>query len=346
MSPEDYWKASLKHWLLQGLVGKLLITDTPSATAGPVLHPDVDSTRSGQVYYEYQGQTDSTQVGTQKRVTRVVWHGATSITLDIARNDWGRPTNITHYYNGNAVTYANTYNPEGRTLQSVLGPRGEPVRGYGYPTNLHRLLTSVTNALGEVTRYTHNTNGMKLTSITYPGGLVTTNLYYTSGTYTGFLAQTLDQGFRTNSFGYLNGNIAIQTNELGLITTNTLDGLDRLAAVKFPDGTYTSNRWDKLDLTGTRDRLGAWTTYKFNPVRQLIALTNANGAATTYGYCGCGSPSEITTWNGGTPLVTTFNYNLAGQLTNATYQDGYQLSYTYDDLERLLTVLDSGGHQL
>ena len=258
---EDYWKASLQHWLLQNFADKVIITDTPSATAGPVLQPDVDDTRCAQVFYEYQGQTSALLVGTQKRVAKVVWNGTAysqgvSTELDIARNDWGRPTNITHYYNGNTVSYANTYDADGRTLQSVLGPRGEPVRGYGYPTNLHRLLTSVTNALGEVTRYTHNTNGLKVTSITYPGGLVTTNLYYTSGTYTGFLAQTVDQGFRTNSFGYLNGNVASQTNELGLVTANTWDGLDRLAAVKFPDGSYTSNLWDKLDLTGTRDRLG------------------------------------------------------------------------------------------
>ena len=36
------------------------------------------------------------------------------------------------------------------------------------------------------------------------------------------------------------------------------DALNRLISVSYPDGTYESNRYDKLDLFGRKDRLGNW----------------------------------------------------------------------------------------
>lgn len=345
---EDYWKASVQHWLVQNLIGYTMLSDTPSDSAGPVLQPQVNDSRSRQTHYDYQNQTAPNYVGTQKRLTSVVNNGVSfssglTTAIDIGRNDWGRPTSVT-YQNGNgSASYYNTYDTDGRVLQSVTGPRGELVRGYGYHPTTANLLTSVTNALGEVLRYTH-TNGLRVSSISHPSGLVTTNLYYTSGIHTGFLARRIDLGFRTNSFSYTNGNVFVQTNELGLVTTNLWDGLNRLSATHFPDGTYLSNRWDKLDLVGERDRMGFWTRYKFNAVRQLVAVTNANGAVTEYDYCGCGSPSQITQWNGTNALITTMDYNLAGQLTNVVFPDGYMLGYTYDDLERILTAMDGGNH--
>jgi len=350
MPMEDYWKASVEHLLKQNLAGRTMLSGTPSDIAGPVLQPTLNAVRSGQSHFDYSGASP-TFVGPQKRITKVVQGNLTyfspgiTTAIDIGRNDWGRPISFT-YNNGNgSATYYNTYDADGRVLQTVTGPRGEMVRGYGYDEAITNLLTSVTNALDEVVRYTH-ASGLKVSSITYPSGLVTTNIYYTSGSSTGFLAKTIDIGFRTNAFSYANGNVYIQTNGLGLVTTNVWDGLNRLSATHFPDGTYASNLWDKLDLAGQRDRLGFWTRSKFNAVRQLVAVTNANGAVTEYQYCGCGSPSQITAWNGATALTTTFAYDLAGRMISVTHPDSYQLSYTYDDLERILTVLDNGGHQV
>jgi RHS repeat-associated protein len=347
MPVTDYWNASLKHWMRQE-TGSKLLSDTPSATAGPVLHTEVDTNRSAQVFFQWQGWTTPGYIGTLKRVTNIVWNGTsyvrgTSKATEITRNDWGRPTGIVRHYNDTTVTTTGAFDADGRRLQSATGRRGEPVRGYGYHPVITNLLTSVTNALGDMLRYMHDTNGMEVTSITYPSGLVTSNFYYTTGP-TGFLAQTVDVGFRTNSFGYANGNVTTHTNELGLVTTSTWDNLNRLTSMTYPDGTYTTYQWDKLDLVGTQDRLGNWTSYGFNAVRQLVAVTNANGAVTTYQYCGCGSPSTISRWDGVQWLTTQFSYDLAGQLTNATYPDGYQLSYTYDALERLTNVVDNGGH--
>jgi YD repeat-containing protein len=80
----------------------------------------------------------------------------------------------------------------------------------------------------------------------------------------------------------VNGNVLIETNELGLVTSYQYDGLNRLVSTSFPDGTTRSNVYDKLDLVGIKDRLNHWTHYSYNNVRQLMSVTNVNGQATQY----------------------------------------------------------------
>jgi hypothetical protein len=45
-----------------------------------------------------------------------------------------------------------------------------------------------------------------------------------------------------------------------------------LLSTHYPDGTYTSNWFDKLDLVGARDRMGYWTRYVYNQVRQRTVI--------------------------------------------------------------------------
>src|SRR5262249_30656280 len=162
---------------------------------------------------------------------------------------------------------------------------------YGYHPVITNLLTSVTNALGYYTLYTHDTNTMKVTSISFPGGMVRDRSYYSDGPSKGFLASEIDEGYRTNTFSYTNGNVRAWTNELGLVGTFEWDLLNRMRLTSYPDGSTVSNHYENLDLVEVKDRLNHWTKYTFNEVRQLTGETNANGAVTVYDYCGCGSPA-------------------------------------------------------
>ena len=99
---------------------------------------------------------------------------------------------------------------------------------------------------------------------------------------------------RTNSYTYSNGLLVTHTDERGLTRTFLWDALNRLISVSYPDGTYESNRYDKLDLFGRKDRLGNWTYFAYDSVRRKTAETNALTNVTLYSYCTCGSLDSIT----------------------------------------------------
>jgi RHS repeat-associated protein len=348
MQAADYELAETKHWLHGDTSGSALtVSDTLGAMGGP--KDPVFGYRSGLMWFIYQGQDPQSLgvIGTRKRVTEIHAASPDGQLMGITRNDLGRPLILTYYkQEAPLAPYSNTYDDSGSLLQTQTGPRSEMVRGYGYHPVLTNLLTSVTNALGEVIRYTHDTNTMKVTSITFQSGLVRTNIYYPNGASVGFLWQQIDLGLRTNSFGYTNGNLAAKTNELGLVTRYLWDSLNRLVCVTFPDNTTVSNLYDKLDLVGRKDRLDHWTWYSYNPVRQLTAVTNVNGQVTQYEYCSCGSPTRLIRWNGTRAITNEFSYDIAGRLTNTLYGDGYQVARAYDDRGLLTDVTDNGGRHL
>lgn len=181
----------------------------------------------------------------------------------------------------------------------------------------------------------------KVISSTSVAGLTTTNFYNTNG----FLTRTIDlQTGRTNSFGYsTDGLIGTWTNELGLNLTFTWDNLLRPTGAQFPDGTYTSNSYTRLDLTARRDRLGNFTHYGYDGARHLIAITNANTAVWQFDWCGCGALTATID-----PLNNTnsFNYDNQGNLTNISYPDGSALNYQYDLAARRTVTSDGAGRAL
>ena len=325
---DDYKKAELKKWLHLTADLDTVVSDTISVEASPEIP---SGGRIERARYSYPGQLFTHFTGTLKAPSEISTPGGTAIQFQ--RNSWGRPVVTTRYMDGMAVSYTNTYDNSGRYLRKQNGPRGELVRGYGYHPVITNLLTSVTNAVGDWILYTHDTNTMKVVKVQFSSGLVRSNIYYSSGTHKGFLEKQINLNgstpIRTNTFLYDKGNIGVQIDEMGLAVTNTWDSLNRLALAKYPDGTTLFNNYDKLDLVGTKDRLGKWTRYAYNNVRQMTGVTNANGAVTIYDYCGCGSPNSITQSNGTQRLVTTFGYDMLGRLTNTIYPDGYTVRRTY-----------------
>jgi RHS repeat-associated protein len=358
LTADDFYNASVKHWLhadtTDGSPYPYTVSDSLSQQASA--YDPVAGNRLNWFVYNYQGQslnhTDDGVNPALKRVTAISLGSGTKL-VDITRNSLGRPTSFTYHnvdeYNDTIepdAVYTNIFDTSGSILKEEYGPRGERVRGYGYDSVQTNLLVSVTNAMGDVLRYTHDPTTLKVTSTIFPTGLIRTNIYYASGPNQGFLFQQIDIGFRTNSFVYTNGNIWIQTNELGLVTTNTYDNLNRLTSTRYPDNTTISNVYNNLDIVATKDRMDQWAHYGFNQVRQLLAATNVNGQITSYSYCGCGSPDAITRWNGATPLTTYYAYNTAGMVTNIEYPDGYNLGYVYDPVGLLSTITDNNTNQL
>ena len=144
---------------------------------------------------------------------------------------------------------------------------------------------------------------------------------------------------RTVSFTWSNGLPRTVTDERGLNMTNTWDGLNRLTSQRYSDGTFVSNRYDRLDLFATRDRLGAWSHFAHDRLQRLTAVTNANTNVTRYGYCGCGALETVTDALGS---VTTLSYDLQLRLTNAVAADSSQWHFAYDALGRRTNVTEGG----
>ena len=229
------------------------------------------------------------------------------------------------------------YDANGINLIRQISPLGE-VTSYAYDSTNHLLFT--TNAVNEVTSYTYDAQG-RCTSITQPSGLVTTNFYYASGLSVNLLQTTIDlQINRTNSYTYTNCLLYTHTDERGLTTTNSWDALRRLCRVDYPDGTFVTNTYYRLDLVKTVDRMGLPTSYGYDGVRHAIAQTNALGAVTFYNYCACGALESMQDAGGN---VTYFNYDNAGDLTSIYYPDGYKVYNNYDVLRHVTNTVDSAG---
>jgi RHS repeat-associated protein len=223
-------------------------------------------------------------------------------------------------------------------------------------TSLRVLPDYATNGVGEVASFSYSggtpineynlgsavpgksfTGYDKVTSVKSVTGLTTTNIYDANN----FLSRTIDLEIaRTNGFGYTdNGLVQYQTNELGRISTNTWDALLRLTSSADARG-YLSNRYDKLDIVGERDRLGNWRTYGFDGDDHLVAYTNELTQKTFYSWCGCGALESITNAVG---EVTQFTYDLQSRPTTITLSPSIYYSLSYDLSGRLTNAIDGAG---
>src|SRR6185436_3741909 len=159
-----------------------------------------------------------------------------------------------------------TYAANDLDLVLHVGPAGEQVVS-NYFNNAYHQPDASYDALNQATLFTYNAS-RQLTKIVRPSGLTTTNIYLSGGSNPGRLDKTIDiEIARTNSYTYSNGLIASHTDERGLTTTSYWDSLQRLVGVAYPNGTI-SNRFTLLDLASTKDRLGQWTYFGYNAIRQ------------------------------------------------------------------------------
>jgi RHS repeat-associated protein len=266
------------------------------------------------------------------------------------RNEWGWATQIVETYtktDGTIGLRTNTmtYAANGVDLVQEIGPAGSQVVS-NYFNNSYHQPDATYDALNQETKYTYN-GYRQLTQVQRPSGLTTVNVYYSSGTDANRLQNAVDLEIsRTNSYTYYaNGLVYSHTDERGLTVTNLWDNLLRLTETKYPDGTTVSNRYANLDLVGTKDRLGHWSYFGYDSMRQKVAETNANGIITRYGYCDCGSLDSITNaWNTSVQMVTTFGYDNQGNRIY-TYLPDATLTNWYDSLRRPIVTGDAWGYR-
>lgn len=311
-------------------------------------HASPDGSAAGrEVWYDYEGKADNWKPGTTsfpRSISELLPDGRSSISY-FERNAFSNPTKVISTWStgssGSGELRTNTlvYAANGLDVVSVTNAAGKFDAGYAY--NSGHQVTYFTNALSEITTNIYNARGQLLSTCT-PSGLVTTNLYYDSGTSNYFLAQSIALPINaTNTFTYVDGLVRTQTDPNGLTVTNTWDALQRLTSRWFPDNTHSSNLYHRLDLVGSRNRLGNWSRFLHNSMRNLTKVTNALSGVVTLSYCDCGALESVTD-----ALLTntySFTYDNLGRRTQISYPGGYSINSTYDIADRLLYSADATG---
>jgi len=222
---------------------------------------------------------------------------------------WIDPSDVERFRTESAVYATNRID-----LVARFGPDGLLETGYAYDPTVPHLPSAQTNALGEVTRFFCDSaqNGRRLLGVAYPSGLALTNVY--DGTW--LQDEVLLIGttpLRTNRYTWFNGYLLAHQDPRGLTRTFTYDALGRLTRIDYPDSTYVEQVYTNgagamlLDRTGSRDRLGNWTRFEYNGLRQVTRILDPLLRETRYTYCGCGGPESVTRAFG-TPVAQTTQY--------------------------------------
>jgi YD repeat-containing protein len=355
--PADYRKARMRHWLLNGNELSILL--------GMERSPSPDGTTLGhKVWYAYTYDSGDTRLWPTMVAERLP--DSTVRYTQWTRNDWGLPTAIASTYQDGATVgcrYSGFQYDDDNTSRLLLqasGPEQDQwgslivTRQYGYSTN--NQVIAFTNALNEVTTYSYSTN-RNLTGIAYPQGLQLAATLSTSGFVTDLAwKDTNNPTLATYAFTWSNGKIASVTDPRGLTVNNTWDNLGRLTQRSYPDGSSIQNVYYKpdgsgytggtggtnlLDRTRFKDRLGNWTSFRHNSLRQVTAVTNALGKVTQYDWCACGLLDSVTD-----PMTNTTSYqhDLAGQLTAIHYPETNRVVHVdWDDAGRPTNIWDTLG---
>ncbi|WP_206919910.1 RHS repeat-associated core domain-containing protein [Alicyclobacillus suci] len=268
------------------------------------------------------------------------------------------------YANGLNVSY--TYDGDGNiTKVSETSADGSTTNTLAQDVfNSLNQLTSSTDALGHTTKYTYDADG-QLSSTTLPDGHVLASTYDSAGNQT---AQSVD-GTTVNQWTYdANNNMtSIQSGDSK--TSYMLDGDGNVTGQQDNVGSQNfSYNADGKMLTSTLSigSTSSNTSYQYNTQDDLVSLATGiasahlgyneadqlasmyfgNGVSTSYNYDGSQRvQSVVITGPNGTIGAFKYAYDNDGNIVSVTdMKSGKTLSsYTYDDMNRLLTETDASG---
>ena len=278
---------------------------------------------------------------------------AGGLNVPFARDQQGRITQITdpngkvYQYGYDApgnlatVTLPGTTTPITSTYDashfflSSTDPRGnaEAVTTY-HPDGR---LASITDAVGNITRYDYDLAQNK-TIITNPDGGIVTRKFDANG----LLLSEIDPLNHTRTYTYdSNRNRLTDTNALQQTSNYTYDTHGNLLTFTDPGGKtirFTYNEFG-IPLT-TTDQLGNVQTVEYDDNANPIKVTDALGVRSTYTWDNSGNPLTITDANG---KITRWTYDAYGRIVTRTDPLNRTISYTYDSMGRNITATDARG---
>jgi YD repeat-containing protein len=227
---------------------------------------------------------------------------------------------------GNITAY--TYHPTFNQVTLIVDPnRNRTTFDYDDTVNCYSPpfasppargnLCRMTDAMGNKTEYTYNSQGLVVT-VTAGTGLATTNYTYNAR---GNLATIVDPLGRRTTYGYLNA-----------------DGTEDL----------TRNIRSVMDAFQLTTRV---TKYTYDLANRLLTVTDTAQGTTTYTYlagcqqggCGGGSSGLLRTITDAKNQTTTFDYDTLGRLIKVTNPLTQFRQFAYDPADNLTQVTNIRG---
>ena len=225
-----------------------------------------------------------------------------------------------------STTQITDYNPDGTVLDQKDG-KNNAILTYGYDS-LARVSTS-TDALGNVTSYSYDGAGNRLTQQDPGGNCLAT------------------PAVGCTSFGYDVANqlksIIYSDNVTPNVSNITYDADGQRTGIT--DGTGTSTwAWDSLHrLTSYTNGVGAQVQYAYNLRNLATTITYPGALNVIRGYDDAGRMTTVQDWLSNT---TTFGYDVNSNLTTETLPAASAVvdTFTFDAADRLMAIADKKGN--
>lgn len=285
---------------------------------------------------------------TTNRVTettngKITWKETNSQGLVSAAHDNGGDITYTYYPDGKTKTITaggvvtNMLYADAARNQTQLGDPSAGTINYTYDS-FGRVLTQK-DARNKLTTYTYYPDGRINTRVTPEG--TSTYSYNTNKQLTGISSP----GGVSRTYGYdTQGRVTSISETIAgratpFLTTYAFDTYGRLSTITHPSGIVETRGYNEYGYMKTIS--AGWsvryTVTGMNAREQLTAATYGSNLVATYGFDTYGYPSSTTTG-----AVQDYRYVFdpaTGNLTSRqNYLRGKSESFTYDNLDRLLTV--------
>ncbi|MCU1336667.1 MAG: hypothetical protein JWO19_2248 [Bryobacterales bacterium] len=299
--------------------------------------------------YVYDDRSNVTRIidaedTTQQRVTNIAYNATWNLpslitqpgkTTAYAYDTYGRLTSVTVTDTATSETrnttytyYSNSTDPSGNTilgrLHTIDGPRTDvsDVTTFAYDTNFD--LTTITNALSQVTTITARDSAGRPKKITDANSVETDLAYDTNGRLTSAIQAYGTALAATTSFAY--------------------DYAGNLTQVTLPNSVTVQYTYDNAHrLTGIQDALGNTVTYALNNAGNVTQTVYKNTTPTTT-YTHTASFDELArllTSVGASSQTANFAWDTNSNLTTYTDPRTHATGLTYDALQRLATATDA-----